>query len=52
MKTNVYYLFDNNKKICYSAKFEKVLNRTTKTMNGKIYFNNMLVWVQNPNRSH
>lgn len=48
MKSNTYYLFDNEKRIAYSKSFERVLNKTTETSNGKIYYNNILVWVQNP----
>lgn len=48
MKENTYYLFDNGKRISYSYSFEKVLNKTTSTKDGKIYYNNQLVWVQNP----
>ena len=50
MKENTYYLFDGNRKICYSCRFEKVLNRTTKTTDGKIFFNGCLVWAQNPDK--
>ena len=49
MKANTYYLFDNEKRIAYSCKFERVLNKTTDTKDGKIYYNNVLVWVHNPN---
>lgn len=48
MKENTYYLFDNEKRIGYSKSFERVLNKTTETKDGKIYFNNVLIWVQNP----
>lgn len=48
MKENTYYLYDNGKKVAHSYKFEYVLNKTTDTKDGKIYFNNCLVWVQNP----
>lgn len=48
MTANTYYLYDNGKLIARSYSFEKVLNRTTKTKDGKIYFNNNLIWVQNP----
>lgn len=50
MKENTYYLFDNEKKISHSRSFERVLNKTVNTKDGKIYFNNVLVWVQNPNK--
>ena len=48
MKRNTYYLFDNEKKIAYSGSFERVLNKTITTINGKIYYNNILVWIQHP----
>lgn len=48
MKANTYYLFDTDKRIAFSGSFEKVLNKTTDTNNGKIYYNNVLIWVQNP----
>ncbi|GEM_PF-5873846 len=48
MKRNTYYLFDNGKKISFSSNFERVLNKTTQTTDGKIYFNDTLIWVQNP----
>jgi hypothetical protein len=50
MKANTYYLFDNDKKVAYSKSFERVLNKTTDTVDGKIYYNNVLIWVQNPTR--
>lgn len=50
MKANTYYLFDNDKRVAYSKSFERVLNKTTDTVDGKIYYNNVLVWVQNLNR--
>ena len=48
MKENTYYLFDNGKKIAFSGSFERLLNKTTKTENAEIYYNNVLVWKQNP----
>ena len=48
MKENTYYLFDNGKKIAFSGSFERLLNKTTKTENAEIYYNNILVWKQNP----
>jgi len=48
MKRDTYYLFDNEKKIAYSGSFERVLNKTITTINGKIYYNNILVWIQHP----
>ena len=41
-------LFDNGKKIAFSGSFERLLNKTTKTENAEIYYNNVLVWKQNP----
>lgn len=48
MKKNTYYLFDNDEKISYSNSFEKLLNKTTKTKDAKIYFEDKLIWKQNP----
>lgn len=48
MKENTYYLFDNGKRVAYSHSFEKVLNKTVGLQDGKIYYNNVLIWVQNP----
>ena len=48
MKENTYYLFDNRKKIALSGSFERLLNKTTKTENAEIYYNNVLVGKQNP----
>ena len=48
LKENTYYLFDNGKKIAFSGSFERLLNKTTKTENAEIYYNNVLVWKQNP----
>ena len=50
MKANTYYLFDNGKKISFSGSFERLLNKTTKTENAEIYYNNVLVWKQNPQK--
>ena len=50
MKANTYYLFDNGKKIAFSGSFERLLNKTTKTENAEIYYNNVLVWKQNPQK--
>ena len=50
MKENTYYLFDNGKKIAFSGSFERLLNKTTKTENAEIYYNNVLVWKQNPQK--
>ena len=32
----------------FSGNFERLLNKTTKTENAEIYYNNVLVWKQNP----
>lgn len=50
MKPNTYYLFDGDKKISFSYSFEKLLNKTTKTKDAKIFFNGKLIWVQNPEK--
>ena len=52
MKANTYYLFDNGKKIAFSGSFERLLNKTTKTENAEIYYNNVLVWKQNPQKGY
>ena len=49
MKADTYYLFENEKRIAFSGSFEKLLNKTTKTTNAKIYYNGCLVWVKNTN---
>lgn len=49
MKENTYYLFCNEKKIAHSYSLERLLNKTIGLKDGKIYYNNVLVWVQNPN---
>jgi len=48
MKENTFYLFDGRKRVAYSYSFERVLKKTVNTKDGKIYYNNTLVWVQNP----
>ena len=50
MKENTYYLFENEKRVAYSHSFEKVLNKTVGLKDGRIYYNNVLVWVQNPDK--
>lgn len=47
-KLNVYELYENNKRLYYSFKFERILNFTIKTKDTKIYYNGQLIWVQNP----
>jgi hypothetical protein len=47
MKENTYYLFENGKQVHHSGSFEKILNFTCETTNGMIYYNNVLIWVQN-----
>lgn len=49
MKANTYYLFENGKRLHYSGSLEKLINYTVNTHNAEIYYNNVLVWVQNPN---
>ena len=49
MKANTYYLFENGKKLHFSYSLEKLINYTVNTHNAEIYYNNVLVWVQNPN---
>jgi hypothetical protein len=46
MKPNTYYLFENGEVLHKSKSLEKLLNYTIKTENGKIYYNNILVWSQ------
>ena len=46
MKENIYYLYENEKRVAFSYSFEKILNKTIKTENGMIYYNNILVWRQ------
>lgn len=50
MKENTYYLFDNGKRVAYSGSLERVINKTVNTTDGEIYFNNKLIWVQNPEK--
>lgn len=49
MKNNVYYLIENGKTLHYSGSMEKLINYTVKTSNAEIWYNNKLIWVQNPN---
>ena len=46
MKPNKYYLLENGKILHKSNSLEKLINYTTETENGKIYYNNVLVWSQ------
>lgn len=48
MKSNTYYLIENGKTLHRSGNLEKLINFTAKTKDAKIYYNNVLVWVQNP----
>ena len=50
MKANTYYLFDNEKQISFSVNFEKLLNKSISTLNGKIYYNDCLIWVKHPTK--
>lgn len=47
MKENTFYLYDGDKKISFSYSFEKLIKKTIKTKDGKIFYNGVLVWVQN-----
>lgn len=49
MKVNTYYLFENGKKLHFSYSLEKLIKYTVNTHNAEIYYNDVLVWVQNPN---
>lgn len=44
---NVYIMYENGVKLHHSKSLEKLINYTTKTKNAKIYFNGVLIWVQN-----
>lgn len=48
MKPDIYYLFDKGKQVARSGNFERLLNMTTKATDAKIYYNNITVWMQNP----
>lgn len=48
MKPNRYYLVEDGKILHFSAKLEKLINYTIDTKNAEIFYNNSLVWVQNP----
>ena len=48
MKSKIYYLIENGKTLHRSGSLEKLINFTAKTKDAKIYYNNVLVWVQNP----
>ena len=48
MKADTYYLLENGKQLHHSRSLEKLINFTTSTTNTMIYYNNTLVWVQNP----
>lgn len=50
MKRDTYYLMENGKRVAYSCSLEKVLNKTVNTKDGMIYYNDVLVWVQNTNK--
>lgn len=49
MKANVYYLIENEHILHYSGDINRLIKYTMNTTNAKIYFNNVLVWVQNTN---
>ena len=44
---NVYIMYENVVKLHHSKSLEKLINYTTKTKNAKIYYNGVLIWVQN-----
>lgn len=44
---NVYIMYENGVKLHRSKSLEKLINYTTKTKNAKIYYNGVLIWVQN-----
>lgn len=44
---NVYILYENGVKFRHSVHLEKLINYTTETENAKIYYNGVLIWVQN-----
>jgi hypothetical protein len=44
---NVYIMYENGVKLHHSKSLEKLINYTTKTKNAKIYYNGVLIWVQN-----
>ena len=50
MKANTYYLFDNEKQIVHSGSLERVLNKLINTVNGKIYYNDVVVWIKHPTK--
>lgn len=49
MKNGYYYLIEDGKILHYSGNLQKLINFTTDTENAEIYYNNVLVWVQNTN---
>lgn len=44
---NVYIMYENGVKLHHSKSLEKLINYTTKTKNAKIYYDGVLIWVQN-----
>lgn len=44
---NVYIMYKNGVKLHHSKSLEKLINYTTKTKDAKIYYNGVLIWVQN-----
>ena len=50
MKENTYYLFDNEKQVARSGSLERVLNKSISTINGKIYYNGVLMWIKHPTK--
>lgn len=50
MKNGYYYLIENDNILHKSMSLQKLINYTTETKNAEIYFNGVLIWVQNTNR--
>lgn len=48
MKANTYYLYENEKKVAFSGSLERLINKTVHTTDGKIFYNNVLIWAQKP----
>ena len=48
MKQNTYYLMENGRVLHRSYSLSKLINFTTGTTDAEIYYNGVLVWIQNP----
>lgn len=44
---NIYIMYENGVKLHKSKSLEKLINKTVNTQNAKIFYNGVLVWVQN-----